>query len=162
KVADINYNFGSIIALGTGGILGGLVGGLADKNERKKSRKLKEGAYQLMNVAIPALFVSTGMKICESIPKLNKSLPKIATTGIGIWAGVNLAVWLANKFETKIFDPNNLSPDRKFKNKDLIVHVDDLIGALVLAKMPFMEKLKIGRALPFIFAWCGYHVGDKQ
>ncbi len=162
KIADINYDFGSILTLGVGGVLGGLIGGLADKNERKKSRKLKEGAYQLMNVALPALFVTGGIKFCESIPKLNKSIPKIAATGTGIWVGVHLAVWLANKFENKIFDPQDISPDRKFKNKDLLVHADDLVGALVLAKMPFMEKFKVGRALPFIFAWCGYHVGDKQ
>lgn len=161
KIADINYNFGNILVLGLGGVLGGLIGGLADKNEHKKVRKLKEGAYQLMNLALPALFVASGIKLCESTPKLNKSIPKIAATGIGIWAGVNLAVWFANKFENKVFDPQDISPDRKFKNKDLLVHADDLVGALVLAKMPLMEKLKIGRALPFIFAWCGYHIGDK-
>lgn len=161
KVADINYGIKEIFTLGAGGVLGGLIGGLADKNERKKSRKIKEGLYQLMNVSFPAMLVGAGINLCEKIPKLNKSLPKIAATGLGIFAGVNLAVWIANKFENKIFDPHNISPDRKFKKKDLVVHVDDLVGALVLAKIPFMEKLKIGRTLPFIFAWCGYHVGDK-
>jgi hypothetical protein len=160
KSINIKYELKEILGVGIGGAMGGLAGGLLDRNERNKIDKIEEGVFQLMNIAFPALLVAGAIKICEQSKQLNKSPVKLLGSAFGMYAGVNLAVNLSNKLDDKFFDKYNHDPERKFKKKDLIVHVDDLIGALVLAKIPFAEKLHAEKILPVIFAWSGYHVGE--
>ena len=161
KAIDIEYELPQIIGVGLGGVLGGLVGGLADRKERNKINKLEEASYQTMNVCFPSLLVGGGMKLCEKYEKLNKPIFKILIPIAGILAGVNLAVAGANKVDDMFFDKYLPDGERKFKKKDLIVHVDDLFGTLVLAKIPLVEKLHVNKILPAIFAWSGYHVGES-
>lgn len=158
---NIHYELPQILGVGLGGVLGGLVGGLADRKETKKIDKLEEASFQVMNVSFPSLLVGGGMKLCEKYEKLNKPIVKILIPIVGILTGVNLAVLGANKLDDKFFDKHLLDGERKFKKKDLIVHVDDLFGTLVLAKIPGADKLHINKILPAIFAWSGYHVGES-
>ena len=60
------------------------------------------------------------------------------------------------------YDPKDLEPDRKITLKDSIANVDDLIGALVLAKVPIINKLKFERILPVIYSYCGYRAGESN
>lgn len=161
KVIDIKYELPQILGVGLGGVLGGLVGGLADRKETKKIDKLEEASYQSMNVSFPSLLVGGGMKLCEKYKTLNKPILKILIPIVGIITGVNLAVLGANKLDDKFFDKYLPDGERKFKKKDLIVHVDDLFGTLILAKIPGVEKLHVNKILPAIFAWSGYHVGES-
>lgn len=161
KAIDIDYGLKEILTVGYGGLAGGLVGGLIDKKEPKKLDKIQEAVYQSMNVAFPAVLVAGAMKMCEKIPNLNNSVSKFSASAIGMFIGINLAVKLANKVDNKIFDKYNIEPDRKFKKKDIVVHVDDLVGALVLAKIPFAEKFHVNKIIPLIYSWCGFHVGEK-
>lgn len=92
---------------------------------------------------------------------LNKPIVKILIPVVGILIGVNLAVAGANKADKMFFDKHLPDGKRKFKKKDLIVHVDDLFGTLILAKIPGADKLHINKILPAIFAWSGYHVGES-
>lgn len=161
EAVDIQYELPQIIGVGMGGILGGLLGGLADRKERHKIDKLEEATYQTMNVCFPSLLVGGGMKLAEKYKALNKPIVKVLIPIVGILTGVNLAVMGANKADDLFFDKHLSDGERKFKKKDLIVHVDDLFGTLILAKIPGADKLHVNKILPAIFAWSGYHVGES-
>lgn len=158
---NIHYELPQILGVGLGGVFGGLIGGLADRKEIKKIDKLEEASYQTMNVSFPSLLVGGGMKLCEKYKALNKPIVKILIPTVGILTGVNLAVVGSNKLDDMFFDKHLPDGERKFKKKDLIVHVDDLFGTLILAKVPGVDKLHINKILPAIFAWSGYHVGES-
>lgn len=155
KFLDINYKFKEIVAVGMGGIIGGLAGGLADKHEKNKLKKLEEGTFQTMNLIIPTYLVSKSMELC------NKPLTKAAFTLGSVLIGVNMAVTLSNMIDKKVFNKYECNPDRKFRGRDLVVHVDDLITSLVLAKIPIVDKIHLNTILPAVFAWNGYDVGNK-
>lgn len=160
KALGMHYGVEEILTVGLSGVAGGLLGGLLDRQEKRKLDKIEEATYQSMNIAFPALLVNWGIKLCEKNKKLNIIPAKLAATAFGIFAGAGLAVKVANKVDEKIFDKYNKEPDRIFKAKDLVVHVDDVVGALILAKIPFAQKIHAEKALPFIFTWSGFHVGE--
>lgn len=161
EAIDIKYELPQILGVGMGGVIGGLLGGLADRKERHKIEKLEEASYQTMNVCLPSLLVGGGMKLCEKYKALNKPIFKILTPILGILIGVNLAVAGSNKLDDMFFDKYLPDGERKFKKKDLVVHIDDLFGTLILAKIPGIEKLHVNKILPAVFAWSGYHVGES-
>lgn len=161
KAFSIEYGLKEILGVGVGGVVGGLAGGLVDRKERNKIHKLEEATFQTMNISFPALLVAGGLKLSEKYKHLNNPFVKILVPIIGILAGVNLAVAASNKLDNKLFDKYLPKGERKFHSKDLIVHVDDLFGTLVLAKIPGAETLHINKILPAIFAWSGYHVGES-
>lgn len=161
KVLNFHYGVKEIIATGVGGAIGGLLGGLADKNEKNKLNKIQEANYQVMNISFPALMVGGAVDLCEKSKSLNNPYAKIAASAVAMVAGAFSAVKLANKVDNKIFDKYNIEPDRKFKAKDFVVHVDDIIGSLILAKVPFANKLHPEKLLPAIFTWSGFHVGES-
>lgn len=160
KALNIEYGLKEILGVGLGGVLGGLLGGLSDRAEQRKIDKLEEATFQTMNICFPSLLVAGGLKLCEKYKSLNKTPMKFLVPVVGILAGVNIAVLASNKLDDMFFDKYVQDGERKFKSKDLIVHVDDLFGTLVLAKIPGADKLHINKILPAIFAWSGYHVGD--
>lgn len=161
KAFNIEYGLKEILGVGLGGVFGGLVGGLADRQERNKINKLEEASFQTMNITFPSLLVAGGIKFCEKFNSLNKPIVKILVPIVGIFAGANLAVAGSNKMDDIFFDKHLPDGEREFKKKDLLVHIDDLFGTLVLAKIPGADKLHINKILPVIFAWSGYHVGES-
>lgn len=160
KALKIDYKLPEILAVGLGSTVGGLLGGLLDRQEKRKLDKMEEATYQSMNIAFPAILVSEGLEFCKNNKRFNNPYAKFATSALGIFAGASLAVNFANKIDKKLFDKYNQDPDRTFKPKDMIVHVDDVIASLVLAKVPFANKLHADKILPLIFSWSGFHVGD--
>lgn len=162
NVLNIDYKLKEIIIVGAGGVIGGLAGGLLDKKEKHKLEKIEEGAFQMMNVTFPALLVSGSMKLCEKVKFLNNAPSKIIASIASILIGANAAVALSNKTDNIFFDKYNHDPDRKLKPKDFVIHVDDFIGTLILAKFPLADKLHMNKILPFVYAWSGYHVGEAQ
>ena len=161
KATNIKYGVKEIIATGLGGAIGGLLGGLSDRNETRKLDKIQEATFQVMNITFPTLLVGGAIKLCENTKGLNNSATKILCAGIAMLIGAFSAIKLANKVDNKLFDKYNVEPDRKFKKKDFIVHIDDLVGTLVLAKIPLADKLHIEKLLPVIFTWSGFHVGES-
>lgn len=160
KAINIHYTLKEILATGLGGVAGGLLGSLADRKERNKLNKFEEATFQTMNIAFPAIFVDSAIKFCKKTKGLNNNFMKIVSAGLGIATGAGLAVKISNKLDDKFFDKYNHDPERKFKKKDFIVHIDDVLGTLVLAKFPLADKLHIEKILPLIYSWSGYHVGE--
>ncbi len=161
EAINVHYGLKEILATGLGGVAGGLTGGLLDKKEHNKLDKIEEGVFQTMNVSFPAILVNEGMKLSKKVKFLNNIPAKIAIAAGGILAGASAAVGITNKLDDKFFDKYNKDPERKFRKKDLIVHIDDVFGTFVLAKFPFADKLHVEKILPVIFAWSGYHVGES-
>lgn len=161
KSLNVNYGLKELLTVGLGGVFGGLAGGLADRKEKNKLAKIQEATFQLMNVSFPALFVTGAIKLCEKNKNLNNAATKLLGSALGMLAGANLAIGLTNKIDNKIFDKHNVAPDREFKKKDFIIHIDDLVGSLMLAKVPLADKLQMNKILPLIFTWSGFHVGEK-
>lgn len=156
KHLDIEYQLPEILTVGMGGLIVGLAGGLVDRKEKNKLKKLEEGTFQAMNLIIPTFLVSKAMKICQNTKSLNHPLAIAIGTLGGVFVGVNIAVMLSNMVDKKVFNKYECNPDRKFRSRDLVVHVDDLISALALAKAPYINTV-----LPAVFAWNGYEVGNS-
>lgn len=158
---NINYQRDEFLAVGLGSIVGGLLGGLNDPHEKNKLKKLEEGTFQAMNIIIPTFLVTESLKFCKKTKSLNNGWAKAAATLGGVIIGVNGAVLLSNMIDKKVFNKYECNPNRKFRSRDLVVHVDDLVGALVISKWSFAEKLQLNKFLPAIFAWNGYEVGNS-
>ncbi len=161
KFFDIEYGLKEIIPVGLGGVIGGLAGGLADKKEKNKLKKFEEATFQAMNLMIPTYLVTKSLEHCRNSKSLNKPLVKAATTIAGVLIGVNAAVVLSNMIDKKVFNKYECNPDRKFRPRDLVVHVDDIVEVLVISKSSIGEKLHLNKILPLIYAWNGQEVGDS-
>jgi len=161
KSSNIHYGSTEIVTVGCSSAIGGLIGGLLDRKEPKKLDKIQEATFQLMNISFPAILVGKAVDLCSKTKKLNNPAVKVFASTIGMFMGAYAAVKLANQVDNKLFDKYNLEPDRKFKKKDFIIHLDDLIGTMVLAKVPFVDKIGLEKLLPAIYTWSGFNVGEK-
>lgn len=164
KLWKIEYGLKEMLFTSLGSITGGLTGGLLfsknKKNEDKKA-KVKESVFQFTNIAIPTSIVAGLLKLTEKSKNLKGVVPKIAAVVAGIGGGMPLAACISNNINNHIVDKD--SPcKRKLCLKDCFVHVDDLIGALVLAKVPLVDKLHVDKILPAIYGLCGYGAGTKK
>ena len=155
----IKYELKEVLALSSASIVGGVISGvIADKKSDKK-RKVKEGVFQFMNAVIPTALVGGAMKLIEDNTKYQNSKPvKVAAIVTSIIAGMPLAAFISNI----INDPKDKEPDRKLTLKDSVVNMDDALGALVVAKIPLVDKLHLDKLMPLIFAWCGYRAGQSN
>lgn len=154
----LEYGLKDMLILSTSSIAGGTIGGMHKENKDIKKSKLKEGIFQLLNSTLPSVCVAGMLKLSNSHQKLNNVPCKITSVILGIGIGMLTAIKLANK----IFDPKDEYPDRKIGVKDFIANSDDAIGALALAKFPIINKLKIDKALPLIYGYCGYRAGNAE
>lgn len=161
KFIDVEYELKEILAVGLGGVFGGLLGGLNDPHEKNKLKKLEEGTFQAMNLLIPTYIVTKSMDFCKSKNSLNNGWAKAGATLGGVLIGVNTAVLLSNAIDKKVFNKYECNPDRKFRSRDLVVHIDDLVNALVVSKSSIAKKLQLNKFLPAIFTWNGYEVGNS-
>ena len=153
---NVKYGLGEMVALSLGGIIGGITGGSLKSTKQERTNKSKEGVFQILNMVMPAVCVAGAIKICEKVERLNNIPAKIAGTLIGLATGIYSGVKLSNK----IVDPKDKEPDRKLTIKDSVANLDDAVGILVLADVKAAKKLKIERALPLIYAYCGYRAGN--
>jgi len=163
KSFHIEYGLNEMLYTSFGSIAGGLFGGLAfSKNEDKtKKAKIKESIFQFSNIAIPTSIVAGLLELSKKSKSKYETLLKIASVIVGVGAGMPLAAAVSKKVNNTFVDSKN--PDtRQLKLKDAFVHVDDLVGAIALAKVPFLDKLPIDQILPVLYAMCGYEAGTKK
>ena len=138
---------------------------LSSFKERKEDikNKWKEGAFQMLLTATPMLLVDNTIKFCEKSENklINNSASKLGISAVGVFIGSHLALAVSNKlrneFETK-------KKQRELKPIDMIANLDDAVAMMVLAKVPFANKINIDKLLPFIYTFCGYRsgTGDKR
>ena len=70
------------------------------------------------------------------------------------------AAAISNKINKTFVDPEDKG--KKIHPKNYLVHADDAVSALVLAKVPLVDKLPIKAILPVIFTNCGYETGTAK
>lgn len=154
----LEYNLKEMLILSTTSIFGAVATGMIEEDKKTRINRINEGVFQFSNATVPTVMVWAGLKLCDSVKSLNNIPAKVVTTIATLLAGMKLAAVTANK----ICDPKDLKPDRKHNLKDTIANADDLFGALVIAKVPFVEKLKLDKLLPIIYAYCGYRAGKTN
>lgn len=161
KSLNIKYELKEMLLISFGSVAGGLFGGLVSGKKEDKKSKVKESVFQALNVAIPTTLVATLLDAAEKSKKAKGILPKIAAVVLGIGVGMPSAAILSNDINSSVIDRDN-QQQRKLSLKDCFVHIDDLLGALVLAKIPFADKLHVEKILPALYMLCGYEAGSKK
>lgn len=161
KSFNLQYGLKEMLFTSFGSILGGFVGGTIGNTNENKKAKIKESVFQLNNIAIPTTLVAALLNFSDKSKNPKAIFLKIASVAIGIGIGMPFAAAASDKINNTIVDKDNKNK-RKLKLKDCFVHIDDLLGALVLAKIPFADKLHIDKALPILYGICGYEAGIKK
>lgn len=157
-------SYTDLLASTTGAITGGIIGGIkGDKNPDNKKEKYKEGIFEFLNNMIPTTFVALGETVSKKTGKF-KSAPARAGMIIGsVAGGMFIANKASNKINEKTFDKKEKEkPKRNFKISDCFVHMDDILGLLVLAKIPFAKIIHADKILPLLYARSGYEVANAQ
>ncbi|MBR2385733.1 hypothetical protein IKA92_00370 [bacterium] len=157
KSLNIDYNLLEILSISTGSLLGGLLGGvLVDKNKDHRKEKVEEALHTFNNILIPTTLTNILLKTTKKA-KIKSPIDKIISPIIGIGVGMVLANKVTNKITKKFIDPD--MPERKQQLKDYFVHIDDILGVLVLTKIPFADKIQAGKLLTAVYAYCGFKAG---
>lgn len=154
----LEYGLREMLILSATSIMGGVGAGMIGNDTHSNWNKSREGVFQFMNAAIPTWLAAATLRWCETTPKMNNNFSKIMVTAATILVGMQGAASVSNK----ICDPKDERPDRKLTFLDSLANIDDLVGVLVLAKVPIVKALHIDKLLPAIYAFCGYRAGKSN
>lgn len=154
----LNYGLKEMLILSASSIMGGLGISMLGNDSQTNLNKSKEGIFQFFNAAIPTWLSATTLRWCETTKGLNNNPMKIISTLGAIIIGMYGSASVSNL----ICDPKDKHPDRKLTIIDSLANIDDLIGILVLAKVPIAEKLHIDKLLPLVYTYCGYRAGKTN
>ena len=157
-------NYTDLLLSTTGAIAGGLLGGiLTDKNPENKKEKYKEGTFEFLNCMIPTTLVAIGEAVSKKTGKIKSAPAKAAMIAGSVAGGMFIANKASNKINEKVFDKDEkIKERRKFKISDCLVHTDDILGLLVLAKIPLAKAIHADKILPLLYAKSGYESGKAQ
>lgn len=155
---QVKYKVKEMLTMAACANVGGILLSSVGEPKSDKVKKWKEGAFQMLLTSLPMLLVDNAIKFCEKSKskKINNNLVKIAASVIGVMIGSNTALAVSNKLRES---DNSKKPKRELKLIDMIANLDDAVAVLILAKIPFASKIKIERALPLIYSFCGYRSG---
>ncbi len=154
----MEYGLQDMLILSATSVAGGVTAGMIGEDKQTRKSQLKEGVFQFLNASIPTWIIGGVLKLPESSHNFNNAPTKIFSVIGGLVVGMFGAAHVSNL----IFDPKDKEPDRKITFKDCIVNADDVLGALVLAKFPLIEKLHVDKLLPVIYAYCGIRAGNAK
>ncbi len=152
-----------VIMMAFGANIGGILGANAaldhtnPKNAIKQQKKLKEASFQIMNISIPMILVSSSLELCKHVKKLNNNPSKIIGSIVSMVTGAFLATKITNLTKEKHEEK------RKYTFKDTFANVDDIAATIVIG-FPQFEKLNLvaKSLLPFIYTYSGYRAGSKE
>lgn len=159
KINKVGRMLSMAAAANVGSILLSSVGD--EKEDIKK--KWKEGTFQMILTSAPMLLVDTTIKLCERAKSklINNNVTKLGVSALGVYTGSQIALAVSNKLRDS---KDAKKPERKLKLVDMVASLDDLVAMMVLAKIPFADKIQIDKLLPFIYTFCGYRsgTGDRR
>lgn len=153
----VKYSVFQMLFMAATANAGGILLNSIGKDKADNAKKWKEAAFQMVLTSAPMLLVDGAIKICERTKKLNNNFAKLVSSAIGVIVGSKSALIISNKLRNKKEEINK--PKRKLKMIDMVANLDDIVAMLVLAKIPFADKIHIERALPVIYSFCGYRSG---
>ncbi|MBP3923985.1 hypothetical protein J6E39_01930 [bacterium] len=154
----MEYGLQDMLILSATSVSAGVCAGMIGEDKATRKNKLKEGVFQFLNASIPTWIVGGVLKLPESSSKFNNPTTKV----LSVFGGLIVGMFGAAKISNLIFDPKDIHPDRKLTFKDCLANADDVIGALVLARIPLIDKLHAEKILPAIYAYCGYRAGKSK
>lgn len=154
----LKYGLKEMLVLSGTPIVGGVALGMIGNDAQTNWNKSKEGVFQFLNAAIPTWLAGATLRWCETTKGLNNVGAKLASIAATILIGMYGAAALSNI----ICDPKDKYPDRKLSMLDSLANIDDLVGVLVLAKFPIVDKLHLEKLLPLIYTFCGYRAGKSN
>ncbi|MDO5437016.1 MAG: hypothetical protein Q4F80_02340 [bacterium] len=146
----------------TGSIGAGLLAGtIGEKNKDNKKAKYKEGLYGFLNCMIP-MGIITGAEALVSKKGIKTGiLGKAGIVAGGIAGGMLLSNKIANGINKAVFkEEDDKFEKREMKPSDCLVHLDDVLGVMVISKVPFAKQA--GKVLPLIYSHVGYETGSKE
>lgn len=151
----------------TGAIVGGTAAGIIkDKNPENREEKYREGIFEFLNNMTPTTLVAIGETYSQKTGKFTSAPAKAALIAGSVAGGMFIANKTSNKINEKLFDKNNSEHKkhhkRNFKPTDCLVHMDDILGLLVLAKIPLAKKMQADKFLPLLYAKAGFEAGDAR
>ncbi|MCD8025108.1 MAG: hypothetical protein LUE64_06190 [Candidatus Gastranaerophilales bacterium] len=153
-------NFTSILASNAGAVTAGVAAGvLTDKNPGNRQAKYKEGIFEFLNSIIPTCIAAAGETASRKNPKLQTAPARAALIAGSVAGGMFIANKTSNKINEECFDDK---AKRKFKPADCLVHLDDILGLFVIAKVPFVQKLNADKILPLLYARAGFEAGEAE
>ena len=138
-----------------GGVAFGSIGAKADSIKRK----IKEGAFQLMNMAIPMTFVSLFHHACQNIKALDKTAIKVIGSIAAMVSGAALATVITNATRDKE------QPYRKYSIKDATANFDDIVATVAIGfgkELSEKQNFVLNLIIPFIYAYNGMRAGQKE
>ncbi len=156
-IHKIKYTTKDMLLLSTGSILGGISGGIIVDKGKNTKEKIKEGVFQFFNAIVPTLLIKPILYLCEHVKALNNNKIKPTLLLGGIFGGMVLGAEISNKI-----NHNDKEHKRKVKFIDSIANIDVISGALIMAKMPLINKLGIEKFLPLPYIWTGYESGRTR
>ena len=154
----LKYGLKEMLVLSATPIVGGVSVGMIGNDAETNWAKSREGVFQFFNAAIPTWLAGATLRWCETTKGLNNIPAKLASIAATILIGMHGAASLSNI----VCDPKDKHPDRKLSLLDSLANIDDMVGVLVLAKFPIIEKLHLDKLLPAIYAFCGYRAGKSN
>ncbi len=158
NIFKLQYGLKDMVILSGASVAGGVAAGMLGENKQTRKNKLNEGVFMFMNASIPAWIVAGVLKLAEGSKNFNNIPGKI----MAMVGGLIISMYGSASVSNLICDPKDKLPDRKLTLADSLANIDDAIGVLVLAKMPFLEKLHAERLLPAIYSYCGYRAGKSN
>lgn len=150
-----------ILSTAGGAIAGGLLGGvISDKDKENRKAKIKNSVFEMVNITVPTLFVAGAGKLLKSA-KMNPALKKVLPIALGVGLGVPVASKISGAINKKAFKEDK-TKQRHFSPKDYIVHIDDIVSAFALSKVPLLSTIPFDKILALIYIHCGYEAGSSD
>lgn len=156
KKDSILIDYISTIIMALGANIGGIAGGSIGVDDKKKAKKIKEGAFQIMNIAIPMTFVTAISALCKNVKALNNNPAKIIGSIVGMTSGAFVATKITNATKGKG------EADRKYTIKDATANFDDVVATIKIGFKNLAQKIPVDTILPFIYVFAGSRAGSRE
>ena len=145
-----------MLLMAGGANIGGVLGGSIGADSKQKAKKWKEAGFQVMNISIPMLMVSSILEICKHVKPLNNNPSKIIGSIIGMVGGAMTATAITNATR------ESGEPYRKYTLKDSIANFDDIVATIKIGFEKILDYVPVDKILPFIYIYSGTRAGSKE
>ena len=157
KKADSTlHEIRDMLLMAGGANVGGVLGGSIGADKKQQAKKWKEAGFQVMNISIPMLMVSSILEICKHVKPLNNNPSKIIGSIIGMVGGAMTATAITNATR------ESGEPYRKYTLKDSIANFDDIVATIKIGFKNILNYIPVDKILPFIYIYSGSRAGQKE
>lgn len=145
-----------MLLMAGGANVGGVLAGSIGASKEQQAKKWKEAGFQVMNISIPMLMVSSVLEICKHVKFLNNNPAKIIASIAGMSSGAMVATAITNATREEN------EPYRKYTIKDSIANFDDIVATIKIGFEKILEYVPVDKILPFIYIYSGSRAGNKE